>query len=251
MTVHPILARTATAQGRRAADRAADRADAGDRLQRGVHHRPADRAAEPAHRRAGGRPDPHLADLAERARDDDDAAAWSSSTRCSAPTWPRCASCPDVIDVAASDSMPLQGSIWSAGLALTPDQKAAYQRRPRSTTATSTCCRRFGLQLVAGRNFTAAEIDHHTIRSTRAAPVVDRQPGGGRRAVPARRCAGQDDLPGRAPVDHRRHRRAAADADRRRVGQQLGLQLDAAAGAAGRRHRQLRAACARRAASKR
>ena len=78
---------------------------------------------------------------------------------------------PHVIDVAASESLPLQGSMWSAGLRTTPEQKqpagqaALYYGDERLLPT-------LGLKLVAGRNFTAAEIDHHTIRSPRAAPVV-------------------------------------------------------------------------------
>lgn len=78
---------------------------------------------------------------------------------------------PDVIDVAASESLPLQGSMWSAGLRTTLEQKqptgqaALYYGDERLLPT-------LGLKLVAGRNFTAAEIDHHTIRSPRAAPVV-------------------------------------------------------------------------------
>lgn len=78
---------------------------------------------------------------------------------------------PDVLDVAASDSMPLQGAIWSADLRLKPDQRhastqAALYYGDQHMLPT------LGLRLIAGRNFTASEIDHHTIRSTRAAPVV-------------------------------------------------------------------------------
>lgn len=78
---------------------------------------------------------------------------------------------PDVLDVAASESLPLQGSMWSAGLRTTPEQKqptgqaALYYGDERLLPT-------LGLKLVAGRNFTAAEIDHHTIRSPRVAPVV-------------------------------------------------------------------------------
>jgi len=78
---------------------------------------------------------------------------------------------PDVLDVAASDSMPLQGAIWSADLRLKPDQKrgtthAALYYGDEHMLPT------LGLRLIAGRNFTSLEIDHHTIRSTKAPPVV-------------------------------------------------------------------------------
>ena len=78
---------------------------------------------------------------------------------------------PDVLDVAACDSMPLQGAIWSADLRLTPDQRhgstqAALYYGDEHMLPT------LGLRLIAGRNFSAAEIDHHTLRDTRAAPVA-------------------------------------------------------------------------------
>jgi putative ABC transport system permease protein len=78
---------------------------------------------------------------------------------------------PDVLDVAASDSMPLQGAIWSADLRLKPDQRhgstqAALYYGDEHMLPT------LGLRLIAGRNFSAAEIDHHTLRSTKASPVV-------------------------------------------------------------------------------
>jgi len=78
---------------------------------------------------------------------------------------------PDVQEVAASTSMPLQGMIWSGYLTRTPASsapsvQAAYyygDERLRST---------LGLRLVAGRDFTAGEILHHAIRSTAVSPVV-------------------------------------------------------------------------------
>ncbi|MEP7186276.1 MAG: ABC transporter permease, partial [Rhodanobacter sp.] len=78
---------------------------------------------------------------------------------------------PGVLDVAASDSMPLQGSLWSAGIRIDREQKntitqAALYYGDQHLLPT------FGLHLLAGRNFTANEIDHHTIRSTQAAPVA-------------------------------------------------------------------------------
>ncbi len=78
---------------------------------------------------------------------------------------------PGVLDVAASDSMPLQGSVWSAGL------RASRERKQDSTQAAlyygdEHLLTTFGLRLVAGRNFTAAEIGHHSIRDTTASAVV-------------------------------------------------------------------------------
>jgi putative ABC transport system permease protein len=78
---------------------------------------------------------------------------------------------PDVQSVAASDSMPLQGSIWVGGVALTADQKTPTttagwyfgDEHMRST---------LGARLVAGRDFNAGEILHHTINSTVPSPVI-------------------------------------------------------------------------------
>jgi putative ABC transport system permease protein len=78
---------------------------------------------------------------------------------------------PDVQEVAASASMPLQGMIWSGYLTLAPQSKgksvqAAYyygDERLRST---------LGLRLVAGRDFAAGEILHRAIHGTAVAPVV-------------------------------------------------------------------------------
>ncbi|OOG66140.1 peptide ABC transporter permease [Rhodanobacter sp. B04] len=78
---------------------------------------------------------------------------------------------PDVQSVAASDGMPLQGSIWVGGLALTADQKTPTSaaglyygdEHMRST---------LGARLVAGRDFNAGEILHHTINSTVPSPVI-------------------------------------------------------------------------------
>jgi putative ABC transport system permease protein len=78
---------------------------------------------------------------------------------------------PDVQSVAASDGMPLQGSIWVGGVALTADQKTQTtlaglyygDEHMRST---------LGARLVAGRDFNAGEILHHTINSTVPSPVI-------------------------------------------------------------------------------
>lgn len=78
---------------------------------------------------------------------------------------------PDVQEAAASTSMPLQGMIYSGTLSLNPQQSglavsAAYyygDERLRST---------LGLRLVAGRDFRAGEILHHTLDSAAVAPVI-------------------------------------------------------------------------------
>ena len=80
-------------------------------------------------------------------------------------------SLPDVQEAAASDSLPLQGSIWSGELALTPDQTgvtaaAAYYYGDEHLRST------LGLRLIAGRDFHAGEILHHTIRSPEVSPVI-------------------------------------------------------------------------------
>ena len=78
---------------------------------------------------------------------------------------------PDVQEVAAATSMPLQGMIWSGYLTRTPQAKgkgvqAAYYYGDEHLRST------FGLRLVAGRDFTAGEILHHGIRSSAISPVV-------------------------------------------------------------------------------
>lgn len=77
---------------------------------------------------------------------------------------------PDVIDVAASDSMPLQGSVWSGDLRLGATQKQA-SGQAALYYGDEHMLPVLGLRLLAGRNFTAEEVGHHTIRSTEAPPV--------------------------------------------------------------------------------
>jgi len=78
---------------------------------------------------------------------------------------------PDVQEVAASESMPLQGQTWSGDLTLTPEQKgitahAAYYYGDENLRST------LGLRLIAGRDFRHDEILHHGIRGTAISPVV-------------------------------------------------------------------------------
>lgn len=78
---------------------------------------------------------------------------------------------PDVQGVAASFSMPLQGEIYSGSLTLNPEQKgltvtAAYYYGDEHLRSV------LGLRLIAGRDFTAGEILHHTIHSNAVSPVV-------------------------------------------------------------------------------
>lgn len=72
---------------------------------------------------------------------------------------------PGVVEVAASDSMPLQGAVWSGDLRLSATQKAA-NGQAALYYGDEHLLPVFGLKLVAGRNFTAAEVTHQTIRST-------------------------------------------------------------------------------------
>jgi putative ABC transport system permease protein len=78
---------------------------------------------------------------------------------------------PDVENVAASTSMPLQGMIYSGNLSLNPQQTglnvtAAYYYGDEHLRST------LGVRLIAGRDFKADEILHHGIRSDVASPVV-------------------------------------------------------------------------------
>lgn len=80
-------------------------------------------------------------------------------------------SLPDVQQVAASTSLPLQGMIYSGTLTRSTEPKslavtAAYYYGDESLRAT------LGLNLVAGRDFHAGEILHHTIHSTAISAVV-------------------------------------------------------------------------------
>ncbi|WP_343124465.1 FtsX-like permease family protein [Rhodanobacter sp. B04] len=77
---------------------------------------------------------------------------------------------PGVIDVAASDSMPLQGAIWSGDL-----RRDANQKRAMGQAALyygdDHMLPTLGLRLVAGRNFNPEEIDHHMLRSVQTPAV--------------------------------------------------------------------------------
>ena len=78
---------------------------------------------------------------------------------------------PDVQDAAASTSMPLQGMIYSGNLSLNPQQAglnvtAAYYYGDEHLRPT------LGLRLIAGRDFKADEILHHTMHSDAVSPVV-------------------------------------------------------------------------------
>jgi len=78
---------------------------------------------------------------------------------------------PDVQDVASSTSMPLQGMIYSGTLTLNPQQtdvavSAAYYYGDEHLRST------LGVHLIAGRDFNADEILHHTLTSDAASPVI-------------------------------------------------------------------------------
>ncbi|MGH8156741.1 MAG: ABC transporter permease [Rhodanobacter sp.] len=78
---------------------------------------------------------------------------------------------PDVEDAAASLSMPLQGMLYSGNLSLNPQQSglsvtAAYYYGDEHLRST------LGVRLIAGRDFKADEILHHTIGSDAVSPVI-------------------------------------------------------------------------------
>ena len=78
---------------------------------------------------------------------------------------------PEVQDVAASTSMPLQGMIYSGTLTLNPQQtgvavSAAYYYGDEHLRST------LGVRLIAGRDFKADEILHHTLTSDVVSPVI-------------------------------------------------------------------------------
>jgi putative ABC transport system permease protein len=78
---------------------------------------------------------------------------------------------PEVESVAAVSSLPLAGAMWSGGITLTQAEKksavaAAFYFADERALPT------MGLHLVAGRNFTAGEIDHHAIRDPRKPSVI-------------------------------------------------------------------------------
>ena len=78
---------------------------------------------------------------------------------------------PDVEDVAASFSMPLQGQIYSGDLTLSAEKQgvavnAAYYHGDEHLRSV------LGVKLIAGRDFKADEILHHTIHSDAVSPVV-------------------------------------------------------------------------------
>jgi putative ABC transport system permease protein len=77
---------------------------------------------------------------------------------------------PDVLSASASNAMPLQGGIWVGGVGVKPDQKTptstfGYYYGDEQMIST------LGVKLVAGRNFNAGEVIHHTINDTSMPPV--------------------------------------------------------------------------------
>ena len=77
---------------------------------------------------------------------------------------------PDVALVSASTAMPLQGGLWVGGVGIKPNQKT-----PTSTFTyyygDEQMLPTLGVHLIAGRNFNAGEVIHHTINDTTMAPV--------------------------------------------------------------------------------
>jgi putative ABC transport system permease protein len=77
---------------------------------------------------------------------------------------------PDVLSASASNAMPLQGGIWVGGVGVKPDQKTptstfGYYYGDEQMIST------LGVKLIAGRNFNAGEVIHHTINDTSMPPV--------------------------------------------------------------------------------
>jgi len=78
---------------------------------------------------------------------------------------------PDVESVAASNSLPLQGAMWSAEISLTAESKktgasAALYYGDENLPST------LRLKLVAGRTFNTGEIQHRTLRGKGMPPVI-------------------------------------------------------------------------------
>ncbi|MET0332192.1 MAG: ABC transporter permease [Dyella sp.] len=84
-------------------------------------------------------------------------------------------SLPNVVSVVPINSLPLLNSSWTGALSLKPgtgydesngSARSSYYFVDDQAVAT------LGLRLVAGRNFTAGEINHHGVRDQFVAPVV-------------------------------------------------------------------------------
>lgn len=78
---------------------------------------------------------------------------------------------PDVESVIAINTLPLVNSTWSNGIGLKPDQQtetthAADYFGDQNMIST------LGLRLIAGRNFTAADVNHMGVRGRNIPPVV-------------------------------------------------------------------------------
>ncbi|HWG10444.1 MAG TPA: ABC transporter permease [Rhodanobacteraceae bacterium] len=78
---------------------------------------------------------------------------------------------PDVESAVAINTMPLTNSTWSGGIGMKPDQEhstaqAAYYFGDEQMLPT------LGLRLIAGRNFTSAEIQHRAFRGTNEPVLV-------------------------------------------------------------------------------
>lgn len=79
---------------------------------------------------------------------------------------------PDVQEVAASTSMPIQGAIWSGSLTLTPQQQGVLTLEVAYYYGDEHLRSVLGLHLIAGRDFRAGEILHQIANSPVAAPVI-------------------------------------------------------------------------------
>jgi putative ABC transport system permease protein len=78
---------------------------------------------------------------------------------------------PDVVSVAATNTVPLSDSTWSGGLSLKPDQKTmtarvAFYMGDENLLST------FGTHLIAGRSFTANDVHNQSFRDTSTPAVI-------------------------------------------------------------------------------
>src|SRR5574337_1163746 len=79
---------------------------------------------------------------------------------------------PDVASVAPINSLPLLNSSWNGALALKPGNGDFNGTRTTYYFTDDRALATLGLRLVAGRNFTAAEVNHHGFRDQTSPSVV-------------------------------------------------------------------------------
>ena len=78
---------------------------------------------------------------------------------------------PDVVSVAAANTLPLTNNSWGGGVSLKPDQKNATTRSV-FYFGDEQLLPTLGLKLIAGRAFRASDIVHQGFRDNRVPPVV-------------------------------------------------------------------------------